>query len=154
MPDQVNHHRRNLLGGATASVVAAHLGLAPAVHASPNPAGPAAKPATLEPIKQIRAGELDVGYYEAGPADVPGPVATEMLDRFVGGSEEAKAGFLSTVPAGAPPASKRSPRNHRISRQRQGALPHRGVHLDRWRLHGAMTRRPHLRPPNFFNRIS
>ena len=29
----------------------------------------------------------------------PGPVATEMLDRFVGGSEEAKAGFLSMMPA-------------------------------------------------------
>jgi NAD(P)-dependent dehydrogenase (short-subunit alcohol dehydrogenase family) len=32
-------------------------------------------------------------------AVAPGPVTTEMLDRFVGGSEEAKAGFLSTVPA-------------------------------------------------------
>jgi NAD(P)-dependent dehydrogenase (short-subunit alcohol dehydrogenase family) len=32
-------------------------------------------------------------------AVAPGPVATEMLDRFVGGSEEAKAGFLATVPA-------------------------------------------------------
>lgn len=32
-------------------------------------------------------------------AVAPGPVATEMLDRFVGGSEVAKAGFLATVPA-------------------------------------------------------
>ena len=32
-------------------------------------------------------------------AVAPGPVATEMLDRFVGGSEEAKTGFLSTIPA-------------------------------------------------------
>ncbi|MFM0318306.1 glucose 1-dehydrogenase [Paraburkholderia nemoris] len=32
-------------------------------------------------------------------AVAPGPVATEMLDRFVGGSEEGKAGFLSTIPA-------------------------------------------------------
>ena len=32
-------------------------------------------------------------------AVAPGPVATEMLDRFVGGSEEAKAAFLSSVPA-------------------------------------------------------
>lgn len=32
-------------------------------------------------------------------AVAPGPVATEMLDRFVGGSEEAKAGFLASVPA-------------------------------------------------------
>lgn len=33
-------------------------------------------------------------------AVAPGPVATEMLDRFVGGSEENKAGFLATIPAG------------------------------------------------------
>lgn len=32
-------------------------------------------------------------------AVAPGPVATDMLDRFVGGSEEAKAGFLSMIPA-------------------------------------------------------
>jgi NAD(P)-dependent dehydrogenase (short-subunit alcohol dehydrogenase family) len=32
-------------------------------------------------------------------AVAPGPVATEMLERFVGGSEEGKAGFLSTIPA-------------------------------------------------------
>jgi NAD(P)-dependent dehydrogenase (short-subunit alcohol dehydrogenase family) len=32
-------------------------------------------------------------------AVAPGPVATDMLDRFVGGSEEAKSGFLASVPA-------------------------------------------------------
>ncbi len=32
-------------------------------------------------------------------AVAPGPVATAMLDRFVGGNEEAKAGFLSMMPA-------------------------------------------------------
>ena len=32
-------------------------------------------------------------------AVAPGPVATEMLDRFTGGREEVKAGFLSTIPA-------------------------------------------------------
>lgn len=32
-------------------------------------------------------------------AVAPGPVATEMLDRFTGGSEDAKAGFLATMPA-------------------------------------------------------
>lgn len=32
-------------------------------------------------------------------AVAPGPVATEMLDRFVGNNEEAKAGFLATIPA-------------------------------------------------------
>ncbi|MFM0624757.1 SDR family NAD(P)-dependent oxidoreductase [Paraburkholderia xenovorans] len=32
-------------------------------------------------------------------AVAPGPVATEMLDRFAGGTEEGKAGFLATIPA-------------------------------------------------------
>jgi len=32
-------------------------------------------------------------------AVAPGPVATAMLDRATGGSEDAKAGFLATVPA-------------------------------------------------------
>ncbi len=32
-------------------------------------------------------------------AIAPGPVATDMLDRFVGRSEDAKAGFLSVMPA-------------------------------------------------------
>jgi len=42
---------------------------------------------------------------EAVPAGVrvnavaPGPVATAMLDRFVGGNQEIKAGFLATLPA-------------------------------------------------------
>jgi len=32
-------------------------------------------------------------------AVAPGPVATQMLDRFTGGSEQAKAGFLAGIPA-------------------------------------------------------
>lgn len=32
-------------------------------------------------------------------AVAPGPVATQMLDRFTGGSEAAKAGFLANIPA-------------------------------------------------------
>ncbi len=32
-------------------------------------------------------------------AVAPGPVATDMLERFTNGSEETKAGFLSTIPA-------------------------------------------------------
>ena len=32
-------------------------------------------------------------------AVAPGPVQTEMLDRFTGGSEVAKSGFLGTIPA-------------------------------------------------------
>lgn len=33
-------------------------------------------------------------------AVAPGPIQTDMLERFVGGSEEAKNGFLTQVPAG------------------------------------------------------
>lgn len=46
------------------------------------------------------------GALEGAPAGVrvnavaPGPVATDMLDRFVGGNESAKAGFLASLPAG------------------------------------------------------
>lgn len=32
-------------------------------------------------------------------AVAPGPVATDMLDRFVGNNEDAKQGFLATIPA-------------------------------------------------------
>jgi NAD(P)-dependent dehydrogenase (short-subunit alcohol dehydrogenase family) len=35
-------------------------------------------------------------------AVAPGPIATDMLERLTGGSEEAKAGFLSTIPAQRP----------------------------------------------------
>lgn len=32
-------------------------------------------------------------------AVAPGPVQTDMLDRFVGGNEDAKSGFLASLPA-------------------------------------------------------
>jgi NAD(P)-dependent dehydrogenase (short-subunit alcohol dehydrogenase family) len=35
-------------------------------------------------------------------AVAPGPVVTQVLDRFTGGDEAAKAGFVSTIPAGRP----------------------------------------------------
>jgi NAD(P)-dependent dehydrogenase (short-subunit alcohol dehydrogenase family) len=35
-------------------------------------------------------------------AVAPGPVATEMLERFTGRDEQAKAGFMSTIPAKRP----------------------------------------------------
>jgi NAD(P)-dependent dehydrogenase (short-subunit alcohol dehydrogenase family) len=35
-------------------------------------------------------------------AIAPGPVATEMLERFTGGNHETKAGFLATIPAKRP----------------------------------------------------
>jgi pimeloyl-ACP methyl ester carboxylesterase len=76
MSNEVNQRRRAFLGGAAASVVAADLALLGVARAAD--AQPAARPATagassglptLGPIRQVRAGELDVGYYEAGPVD-------------------------------------------------------------------------------------
>ncbi|MES2164854.1 MAG: alpha/beta hydrolase [Pseudomonadota bacterium] len=60
----MNTGRRTLLTGALAAVglAAAELPFAAPAHATGG-----VQP--LSPIRQIRAGELDVGYYEAGPAD-------------------------------------------------------------------------------------
>ncbi|OEZ62146.1 alpha/beta fold hydrolase [Duganella sp. HH105] len=60
----MNSQRRNLLTGALAAV-----GLAAAELPFASLARAAGVPQPLAPIRQIRAGELDVGYYEAGPAD-------------------------------------------------------------------------------------
>ncbi|OFA02319.1 alpha/beta fold hydrolase [Duganella sp. HH101] len=60
----MNTRRRNLLTGALAAV-----GLAAAELPFASLARAADLPQALAPIRQIRAGELDVGYYEAGPAD-------------------------------------------------------------------------------------
>lgn len=74
MTEEVNRQRRNFLGSAAASLAVAELAFAGVAHAENSPpAKPAAgAPAPLQklgPIRQIKAGELDVGYYEAGPAD-------------------------------------------------------------------------------------
>jgi len=74
--DEVNRQRRLLLGRATVTLAAAEYafaGLARAADVAPAPvnegqAGAGTAPA-LAPIRQIKAGELDVGYYETGPAD-------------------------------------------------------------------------------------
>jgi pimeloyl-ACP methyl ester carboxylesterase len=65
MSEEVNRQRRKFLGSsAAASLAVAEVALMGTAHASASPA-----PRKLEPIRQIRAGELDVGYYETGPAD-------------------------------------------------------------------------------------
>lgn len=65
MSDAINPRRRRLLGGALAGAAAAELGFMRSAQA----AVPSATAAPLAPIRQIRAGELEVGYYETGPAD-------------------------------------------------------------------------------------
>jgi pimeloyl-ACP methyl ester carboxylesterase len=60
----MNPNRRKLLGAAAAGTGLAILDVPFMRRAQ---AAPAVAP--LAPIRQIRAGELDVGYYEAGPAD-------------------------------------------------------------------------------------
>jgi pimeloyl-ACP methyl ester carboxylesterase len=60
----MNISRRNLLAGVFAAA-----GLAATELPFMKLAQAAGTPQALAPIRQIRAGELDVGYYEAGPAD-------------------------------------------------------------------------------------
>lgn len=64
MTDLPDHARRRLLGASVMAAAAAELGI--------GLAGPAyAAPAPFGPVKQVKAGLLDVGYVEMGPADGP-----------------------------------------------------------------------------------
>ena len=69
----VDLRRRTLMGGAAAGLVAAELGAMSAadaaVDATARPGGTGSPFKRLEPIGQIRAGDLNMGYYEAGPAN-------------------------------------------------------------------------------------
>jgi pimeloyl-ACP methyl ester carboxylesterase len=79
VPEEVSHDRRRLLGAASAAAVAAgaaQLGMIGTANAQTSRAGaaglPAVQPGTnmsFGPVQQIKAGVLDVGYVEAGPAD-------------------------------------------------------------------------------------
>ncbi|MEN7530494.1 MULTISPECIES: alpha/beta fold hydrolase [unclassified Cupriavidus] len=80
MSENFSLSRRGFFGTAAATLAAAQLGLSEAAHADSGivkaPALPATQPGThtrFETIKQVRAGVLDVGYAEVGPAN--GPVA-------------------------------------------------------------------------------
>ena len=71
MTDPINTKRRHFLqiaGIGAASLAASNLLNIGTVQAATAPAKPAA---ALTPIKQIRAGVLDIGYYEAGPKTGP-----------------------------------------------------------------------------------
>src|SRR5437667_9690539 len=73
--EQIDHGRRRLLGAATVSAAVAQLGLTRSAPAQSKSSGlPAIKPGThtsFDPLKQIDAGVLNIGYAEAGPADGP-----------------------------------------------------------------------------------
>jgi pimeloyl-ACP methyl ester carboxylesterase len=73
LPGEIDRDRRRFLGVAAGAVAATQFGLIGRAKARPGPAIPGpAKPGTsapFGPVKQIKAGVLNVGYVEAGPAD-------------------------------------------------------------------------------------
>lgn len=78
MSDPINHQRRRFFGVAAMTVAAVEFGMTGTAGAQSS--SPAATPLTavkagtntsFETLKQVRAGVLDVGYAEAGPADGP-----------------------------------------------------------------------------------
>ncbi len=73
MSGLINANRRNFLqaaGSCAAVLGATGLGLIQPAHAQ-TAAAPASSTVPLAPIRQIDAGTLNVGYYEAGPAGGP-----------------------------------------------------------------------------------
>jgi pimeloyl-ACP methyl ester carboxylesterase len=77
MPGEIDQYRRRFLGAAAVTTAASQLGTAGSASAqsgSAKPDVPKIKPGTntaFAPLKQIDAGELSIGYAEAGPADGP-----------------------------------------------------------------------------------
>src|SRR5947209_17738223 len=66
--EQIDHHRRRLLGAASVTLAAAQFGMTGVAAAQP---GSTNTNASFSALKQIDAGLLNVGYAEAGPADGP-----------------------------------------------------------------------------------
>jgi len=72
MSDDINPRRRRLIGAAAVGISALELGFSSLARAQTNPATPStASSASFGKIKQINAGELNIGYAEAGPANGP-----------------------------------------------------------------------------------
>ena len=76
MPRHVDHRRRRFLGAAGMTIAAARLGMLGSASAQPTDGRSADTPArgpttstSFAALKQVRAGVLDLGYAEAGPAD-------------------------------------------------------------------------------------
>ncbi|MDR3382127.1 alpha/beta hydrolase [Cupriavidus basilensis] len=77
MSEPINQKRRRLFGSAALTLAAAPFGLSDLAHAQSSKTAarlPSARPrahAQFTTIKQVTAGELDIGYAEEGPADGP-----------------------------------------------------------------------------------
>jgi len=75
MSDSIDHQRRRFFGLAAMTIAAAEFGGLAVAHAgsavSASPAGKGGAHAAFAALKQVKAGVLDVGYAEAGPADGP-----------------------------------------------------------------------------------
>ncbi|KQV37635.1 MULTISPECIES: alpha/beta hydrolase [unclassified Rhizobium] len=69
MSETINHQRRQFFGLAAVTIAAAELGIASLAVARPASAAPANGHATFAALKQVKAGVLDIGYAETGPAD-------------------------------------------------------------------------------------
>jgi pimeloyl-ACP methyl ester carboxylesterase len=79
--EAINRRRRHFLGASAAMIAAAPFGLIGPAKTQPGPAGPVELPAarpginiSFGPLRQVDAGDLSVGYAEAGPADGPAVV--------------------------------------------------------------------------------
>ncbi len=73
MPEAIDHQRRRFFGLAALSVAAVDLGAATIANAQSSAVSSSGAKAgkTFGSLKQVRAGVLDIGYAEAGPADGP-----------------------------------------------------------------------------------
>ena len=75
MSEQINRHRRGLLGAAAMTIAAVDVVVSGTAHAQSKSAhavgAKAATSASFAPLKQIDAGVLNVAYAEAGPANGP-----------------------------------------------------------------------------------
>jgi pimeloyl-ACP methyl ester carboxylesterase len=75
LDNSVNHRRRLLLGSAVAGLSLAELGFGNIAHAQTSGSADGKKSsgsiASFGPVKQIDAGELNIGYVDAGPQNGP-----------------------------------------------------------------------------------
>ena len=69
MPDELKHSRRRFLGTAATALLTAEIALMDTPQA--NTGKPTGSGFRFAPIKQIKAGVLDIGYFQAGPSEGP-----------------------------------------------------------------------------------